>query len=77
MSSLKVDVWDRIKLEEREDKLEAQQEYCERHQLPIFVDVTAQECWNCGKYVLDGYNLEDCAKSHLTSCPFCNTSFTD
>lgn len=77
MSSLSLGVWEKIKLEEREDKLEAQQEYCERHILPLFVDVRDQECIYCQKKIYDGYTLEDSAKTHLTSCPFCNTSFTD
>ena len=77
MSNLQLGLWEKLKKEEREDKLEAQQEYCQRHQLPLFVDVQAQECFCCSKKIYDGYKLEDCAKSHLTSCPFCNTSFCD
>lgn len=77
MSSLKPAIWEKIKKEEREDKFDAQCEYCERHHVPLFVDRSDDECINCGKFLLDFYNLEECAKKHVTGCGHCNWSLCE
>ena len=77
MSALKPAMWEKIKSEERQDKFDAQCEYCERHFVPLFVDRPEDDCVHCGRLLLDFYNLEECAKEHITSCGHCNSSLCE
>lgn len=60
----------------REDKIKLQEAYCKHNKLPNFIPKNGK-CFKCDKFITDRYSEEAMQNEHITSCPWCNTSFTD
>lgn len=58
------------------DKMKAQREYCEKHDLPRFAPYDGR-CFSCGRNVYEYYDMEKCASDLIVRCPYCNYSFCD
>lgn len=68
--------WDKIKKEEREKVYKAQELYCLKKELTIFV---TQEgiCFDCNKNYLDLITEKEASTELITFCKHCARSFVE
>lgn len=55
---------------------EAQKHYCNTKKCPMFAPMDGY-CYRCGSNIYRKYTPEWAGKTLITSCPYCNASFTD
>lgn len=60
----------------RRESERAQIRYCDKMKYPLFAPRGGM-CYRCGGNVYDYYKPERSGKTLITSCPYCNASFTD
>ena len=57
-------------------KIELQREYCNRKNLPMFLENDAK-CHNCKGIITDDYTEYECGNMMITYCKKCNKSLLD
>ena len=60
-----------------EKAFEAQMEYCDKNNLPLFAP--RRFCFKCSRDIYDegGISVEEAGKALITYCPHCHKSFID
>jgi len=61
-------------MSDTDTKIKAQEEYCEKHKVPMFAPVL---CYGCNRNIWEGITLEKATDEHITGCPYCGKSFCD
>ena len=62
-------------MEDTDTKIKAQEEYCEKHKVPMFAP--KDKCYSCNRNIWDKITLEQATNELITGCPYCNKSFCD
>ena len=62
--------------EKRLEAAEAQIAFCDEKKYPMFAPRDGW-CYRCGGNIYDKITTETAGKKLITSCPYCNASFTD
>ena len=65
----------KVNLEERALKIQAQEAYCVNHNVPNFAG--NGNCWHCGHNVYDDMTIEEVSSKLITGCPVCHHSWCD
>jgi hypothetical protein len=61
---------------EVQEKIDAQQAYCDKLELPQFAP-TDGICWCCSGQIYKAITLEKASTQHITGCPLCCRTYCD
>ena len=67
---------EKMKIEEINEKIEAQKNFCEEKGLPYLISSDAI-CSYCNRDIFIIISLITAKETHITSCPSCKKSFVD